>query len=113
VQTLVNTLSPADLDTLTSLLNSGGLSSVTSLDGFPSSVQSVIRNAFLDGVRWSFVSLIPWLGVGTVLSVFLSKIRDSDAEGKGEEVRESGNGEREGLGQEQPQVGRNATGAQV
>ncbi|KAF8553476.1 MFS general substrate transporter [Imleria badia] len=77
---LVETLSPSDLASLTSLLNSGGLTSVTSLDGLPSAVQSVIRDAFRDGVRWSFVSLIPWLGVGCVVSVFLSRIGDSDKE---------------------------------
>lgn len=81
IQYLVETLSPSDLAAFTSLLNSGGLTSVTSLDGLPSAVQTVIRDAFLDGVRWSFVSLIPWLGLGCVLSVFLSRISDSDKEG--------------------------------
>lgn len=85
---------------------------MTSLDGFPSAVQSVIRDAFLDGVRWSFISLIPWLGVGSVLSVFLNKIRDSDAKGQGGEVRESGGGE--GIAEAQPRVGGNAeAGAEV
>ena len=80
---LADTLSPSDIATLTSLLDSGGLTSVTSLDGFPSAVQSVVRDAFLDGVRWSFLSLVPWLGVGCVVSVFLSRIEDSEKEGEG------------------------------
>ncbi|KAF9237179.1 MFS general substrate transporter [Melanogaster broomeanus] len=71
-------LSGSDLATLVGLLDSGGLSSVTTLDGFPTAVQTVIREAFRTGVRWSFISLIPWLGVGFILSVFLSKIPDTD-----------------------------------
>lgn len=80
LQSLAETLSPADYAALAALYDSGGLASVTSLDGLPSAVQTVVRNAFLDGVRWSFVSLVPWLGVGCVLSVFLSRIVDSDGE---------------------------------
>ena len=75
-----------------SLFDSGGLTSVTSLDGLPGAVQDVIRNAFRDGVRWGFVSLLPWLGVGTVLSVFLSRIRDSDKVGEGEGKTGKGEG---------------------
>jgi len=77
---LVETLSPSDLASLVSLLDSGGLTSLTSLDGLPSAVQTVVRDAFRDGVRWGFVSLIPWLGVGCLLSLFLSRIKDSDKE---------------------------------
>ena len=101
---LALTLSPADLDTLTSLLDSGGLSSVTSLDGFSTAVQDVVRDAFQDGVRWCFVSLIPWLGVACVLSVFLSRIGDSDEEAKtqgaGKGGREEGEKEGEGEGEQ-------------
>ena len=89
---LSSTLSPSDIATLTSLLDSGGLTSVTSLDGLPSAVQTVVRDAFLDGVRWSFVSLVPWLGIGCVVSVFLSRIEDSDKEGEGSGMRGEGSG---------------------
>ncbi|KAI9569317.1 MFS general substrate transporter [Boletus coccyginus] len=80
LESLANTLSPSDFDALESLLDSGGLTSLTSLDGLPSAVQSVVRDAFLDGVRWGFLSLVPWLGVGCVVSVFLSRIVDPDKE---------------------------------
>jgi len=70
--------SSSDVAALTSLLDNG-LTSVTSLDNLPSTVQGVVRDAFREGVRWGFVSLLPWLGVGCVLSVFLSRIGDSDA----------------------------------
>ncbi|KAG8215957.1 major facilitator superfamily domain-containing protein [Butyriboletus roseoflavus] len=89
------TLTASDIAALASLLNSGGLSSVTSLDGLPSVVQEVVRDAFRDGVRWGFVSLVPWLGVGCVVSVFLSRIADSekkekDGEGEGEGKEKGG-----------------------
>ncbi|KAF8452359.1 major facilitator superfamily domain-containing protein [Boletus edulis BED1] len=77
---LVETLSPSDLAALVSLLDNGGLTSLTSLAGLPSAVQSVVRDAFRDGVRWGFLSLIPWLGVGCLTSLFLSRIKDSDKE---------------------------------
>ncbi|KAF9241388.1 MFS general substrate transporter [Melanogaster broomeanus] len=71
-------LSGSDLASLVGLIDSGGLSSVTTLDGLPTAVQTVIREAFQNAVRWSFISLIPWLGVASILSVFLSKIPDTD-----------------------------------
>ncbi|KAG6380072.1 hypothetical protein JVT61DRAFT_8154 [Boletus reticuloceps] len=77
---LVETLSPSDLAALVSLLDGGGLTSLTSLAGLPSAVQSVVRDAFRDGVRWGFLSLIPWLGVGCLMSLFLNRIKDSDNE---------------------------------
>ena len=106
LQYLTNTLTPAELGALASLLDSGSLSSVTSLDGLPSVVQSVVRDAFRDGVRWCFVSLVPWLGVGCVLSVFLSRIWDSDEEGKGERVEVEVGGGGEELGEMRPRASR-------
>lgn len=73
------TISASDLDILEALYNSGGLGSIQSLDGLPPVVQQIIRDAFRNGVRWSFISLIPWAGLAVVLSLFLSKIPDPDA----------------------------------
>ncbi|KIM64638.1 hypothetical protein SCLCIDRAFT_1213140 [Scleroderma citrinum Foug A] len=72
-------LSGSDLAALAALYDSGGLSSIQNLDGLPSSVQTLIRNAFRDAVRWSFISLIPWAGVAAISSLFLSRIHDTDA----------------------------------
>ncbi|KAF9237186.1 MFS general substrate transporter [Melanogaster broomeanus] len=77
-QVSTGALSGSDLASLVGLLESGGLSSVTTLDGLPTAVDTVIREAFRTAVRWSFISLIPWLGVACILSVFLSKIPDTD-----------------------------------
>ncbi|KAI6041578.1 major facilitator superfamily domain-containing protein [Pisolithus marmoratus] len=78
------TTSGADLAVLAGLYESGGLSSIQSLDGLPSEVQTVIKDAFRNGVRWSFVSLIPWAGLATLSSLFLSKIEDTDVNATGE-----------------------------
>lgn len=74
------TLSASDLDVLEALYNSGGIGSIQSLDGLPPVVQQIIRDAFRNGVRWSFISLIPWAGLAVMLSLFLSKIPDPDAQ---------------------------------
>ncbi|KIK40315.1 hypothetical protein CY34DRAFT_24883 [Suillus luteus UH-Slu-Lm8-n1] len=74
------TISASDLDVLEALYNSGGLGSIQSLDGLPPVVQQIIRDAFRNGVRWSFISLIPWAGLAVMLSLFLSKIPDPDAQ---------------------------------
>jgi len=72
-------ISGPDLATLVALHSSGGLKSIQTLDGLPNSVQIVVKEAFREAVRWSFISLIPWAGVATISSLFLSKIEDTDA----------------------------------
>jgi hypothetical protein len=81
-------ISGSDLDILAALYSSGGLTSIQSLDGLPSAVQQIIRDAFRNAVRWSFISLIPWAGLAVILFLFLSKIPDPDAQGpdRGEEM---------------------------
>lgn len=72
------TISGTDLAVLAGLYEGGGLSSIQSLDGLPDAVQTVIRDAFRNAVRWSFVSLIPWAALATLSSLFLSRIEDTD-----------------------------------
>ncbi|OJA11790.1 hypothetical protein AZE42_13064 [Rhizopogon vesiculosus] len=74
------TISGSDLDILAALYSSGGLTSIMSLEGLPPTVQQIIRDAFRNGVRWSFVSLIPWAGLAVFLFLFLSKIPDGDVQ---------------------------------
>ncbi|KAH7920785.1 hypothetical protein BV22DRAFT_777910 [Leucogyrophana mollusca] len=83
-----NMLSGSDLAALTQLYENGGLDSLQTLDGLPSGVQGVIRDTFRNAVRWSFISLIPWVGVACVLSIFLSKTPDLD-KNMNEEGRET------------------------
>ncbi|KAG2159213.1 MFS general substrate transporter [Suillus bovinus] len=74
-------ISGSALDALGALYNSGGLDSIQSLEGLPPVSQQIIRDAFRDGVRWSFISLIPWASLAVILSLFLSTIPDPDARG--------------------------------
>ncbi|KAF7421272.1 hypothetical protein PC9H_011794 [Pleurotus ostreatus] len=65
---------------LASISGSGGLGSIQEIDILPPDVQELVRNGFRNGVRWAFISLIPWAVVAFVLTVFLTNIRGTDAE---------------------------------
>jgi hypothetical protein len=57
---------------------SSGLTSIQAIDALPQDLQELVRNAFRNGTRWAFISLIPWCGVSVFLALFLSKIPDTD-----------------------------------
>ncbi|KAL0566981.1 hypothetical protein V5O48_015018 [Marasmius crinis-equi] len=57
---------------------SGKLGSIEKISELPPEIQTVIKEAFRDGVRWCFISLVPWATIAFVLSLFLSDIPDSD-----------------------------------
>ena len=74
---------------ITSLIYSGALSlqdvqaigeqssSINSLGGInnlPPAVQQYVKAAFADGLKWAFISLIPWCGLATIAVLFLSMI---------------------------------------
>ena len=44
----------------------------------PAGAQALVREAFQQGSRWAFVSLVPWAGLAVVAAVFLSNIQDSE-----------------------------------
>ncbi|KAI0919479.1 hypothetical protein AcV5_001532 [Taiwanofungus camphoratus] len=63
------------------ILSQGTGSSITSLQGInalPRELQSLVRDAYRNGTRWSFISLIPWAGLAFMTSLLLSKIEDTD-----------------------------------
>lgn len=65
-----------------------GLSSLSTIDSLPPAVQTAIRDAYQQGSRWSFISLIPWAALAFIVTLFLSKIPDTDREGvQGEGVQ--------------------------
>ncbi|KAJ8084615.1 hypothetical protein PM082_003389 [Marasmius tenuissimus] len=66
----------------------GRLGSVGQIAELPEDVQVVIREAFRDGVRWCFISLVPWAAIAFVLTVFLSDIPDADKRKRREEESE-------------------------
>ncbi|KAH7911456.1 major facilitator superfamily domain-containing protein [Hygrophoropsis aurantiaca] len=64
----------SDLAALTEVSQNGGLTSVTTIASLPAVVQEIIRGAYADGIRWSFISLIPYTAVFIVASLFLSRV---------------------------------------
>ena len=41
-------------------------------------MQQVVRDAFRNGVKWCFISLVPWTGLSLIGCLFLSNIIDTD-----------------------------------
>ncbi|KAL5512252.1 hypothetical protein ACEPAG_3537 [Sanghuangporus baumii] len=56
-----------------------GLTSIDQIDSLPSEAQELVRSAFQDGVRWSFISLIPWACISFIACLFLRHIDDPDS----------------------------------
>ncbi|OBZ67215.1 putative MFS-type transporter YusP [Grifola frondosa] len=83
ITSLVNSgmLDPADAASLATGLATG-ITSIQGISALPPEVQSLVRDAFRDGSRWSFISLIPWSGVAFIGTLFLSNIRDTDREAR-------------------------------
>ncbi|KAF9815244.1 hypothetical protein IEO21_04691 [Rhodonia placenta] len=71
------TLSAATANSL-SQASSSSLSSLQSINALPQEVQQIVKDAFRDGTRWAFISLIPWAALACIGTFFLSNIRDSD-----------------------------------
>lgn len=69
-------ISASDAQAISSAANGADVSSVQSIDSFPPELQAVVRDAFREGSRWAFISLIPWAGVAVISSLFLSNIKD-------------------------------------
>ncbi|KAI0675192.1 MFS general substrate transporter [Trametes maxima] len=82
-------LSPADARLLADGL-SAGLSSLQSIDALPAEVQAAVKDAFREGSRWSFISLLPWAAIAVLGTLFLSNIRDTDREAAQREAAASG-----------------------
>ncbi|KDQ08494.1 hypothetical protein BOTBODRAFT_118640 [Botryobasidium botryosum FD-172 SS1] len=66
-------LSPADAATLAG----ESLDSVSSMANLPPQLLQIVRDAFRDGVRWAFISLIPWSCVALLAVLFLSTTKQS------------------------------------
>ncbi|KIJ28884.1 hypothetical protein M422DRAFT_189144 [Sphaerobolus stellatus SS14] len=64
---------------LSQLASLGNIQSINDISALPPALATVVRDAFRNGVRWAFISLVPWAGIATILVLFLSKIPDTDA----------------------------------
>ncbi|PVF95953.1 MFS general substrate transporter [Serendipita vermifera] len=50
--------------------------------GLSGVLKDVINEAFKDGLRWAFFSLLPWLGIAAILSFFLHTIDEDRLRGR-------------------------------
>ncbi|CAG8692177.1 194_t:CDS:2, partial [Acaulospora colombiana] len=57
-------------------VHGGGTSSAGSggIFGLPDNLRTVTTEAFKDGIRWAFLSLVPWLGISLLLCLFLTRV---------------------------------------
>ena len=54
--------------------NSKSIDSLGGINSLPPAVQQLVKAAFADGLKWAFISLIPWCGIATISVCFLSLI---------------------------------------
>ena len=81
------TLSP-DQAAAVAAASASGLASLDSINALPGPVQDLVRDAFRQGSRWAFISLVPWCALAFVVSLLLGKIPDGDRAAAGENVAE-------------------------
>ena len=53
---------------------SSSIDSLGGINNLPPDVRQYVKAAFSDGLKWAFISLIPWCGIATILVLFLSMI---------------------------------------
>ena len=92
-------LNITDLPNAASIQSSSasGIVSIQQIDALPAPAAEAIRNVFRNGIRWAFISLIPWVGVAAIMSLFLSNICDPDCEERERRKEERRKKEKEDL----------------
>lgn len=68
-------ITPIQALQISTSLNSVG-SEFGGIFSLPAELRQVVTDAFRDGLRWAFISLLPWLGIAWVLCLFLPKVPD-------------------------------------
>lgn len=63
---------PQALEIMTSLNSVGA--QYGGIFSLPDDLRAVVTAAFRDGLRWAFISLLPWLGITFALCLFLRKV---------------------------------------
>ena len=71
-------ISGADAAAIASASSSSSLSSIDSINALPGPIQDAVREAFRQGSRYAFISLVPWAGLAFIASLFLTKITQED-----------------------------------
>lgn len=80
-------LTGAEGAAIASASSSSSLSSLDDINALPSDIQDAVREAFRQGSRDAFISLIPWCALAFIGALFLSKIKDSDRQTYAQEAR--------------------------
>lgn len=62
------------LEDMQAVGNSKSIDSLGGINSLPPAVQQLVKAAFADGLKWAFLSLIPWCGIATISVCFLSLI---------------------------------------
>ncbi|KAI0030029.1 major facilitator superfamily domain-containing protein, partial [Vararia minispora EC-137] len=73
-QVATGAISPSDAAALQ--LSGSSLSSINAINALPQGLNNIVKDAFRDGTRWLFISMIPWAGVCFLLSLFLENISE-------------------------------------
>jgi hypothetical protein len=85
-------ITPWDALTISSSLNSVGSDANrgagpggarSGIFDLPEDLRTVTTDAFKDALRWAFLSLVPWLAIAFVMSLFLNKIDEERMGGIG------------------------------
>ena len=71
-------ISGSDAQAIAAASTNSGLTSLGSIDALPGPVQTVVRDAFRQGSRFAFISLIPWCALALITSLFLRNITEED-----------------------------------
>lgn len=69
--------------------SASGIVSIQQIEALPPQAVEAVRDIYRNAVRWAFISLIPWVGLTAIASLFLSNITDLDAERKRQENEEA------------------------
>lgn len=72
------TLTAAQAQAISLASASSSTSSLDGIDALPNELQVIVKDAFRQGSRYAFISLIPWVGLSFIVSLLMSNIRDTD-----------------------------------
>ncbi|KAF8517756.1 major facilitator superfamily domain-containing protein [Hysterangium stoloniferum] len=81
------------LDQTEQLESLGDINSIQVISSLPPELAQHVRDGFRAGVRWAFISLIPWTAPAAIMVLFLSKIPDTDLPSRGRAAPEGGGGQ--------------------
>lgn len=69
-------ITPLQALQISQALSSVGGTEAGGILSLPDALRQVVTDAFRDGLRWAFISLLPWLGIAFVLCLFLPLVPD-------------------------------------